>query len=193
MSIIQKFLTVNEFTRPGMRLRETLGIIMHYVGKPGQRALDVWSWFENDCPAGQHFSSANYIIDLNGDIYHAVPDDEVAYHCGTSRLDPRSGRVYTDWAREKFPAYAASNSSPNNCTIGIELCVDVKGNFPPAVTDSAVKLAARLLKEHNLTAEDVGHHNKVVGWKDCPLPWVKSPSLFDAFKARVQKQLEGIA
>jgi len=192
MNIIEKPLTANKFTRPCRRLRETLGIIMHYVSVPGQRAYAVWTWFEKDCPQQGHYSSAQYIVDLNGDIYHAVPDNEVAYHCGTTMIDPRSGRLYTNWAREKFPGYAHENSSPNNCTIGIELCVDVKGDFTAETLHAAAELTAKLLMDHRLTVDDIGHHNKVVGWKDCPLPWVKNPPLFDAFKARVQKILEAL-
>jgi N-acetylmuramoyl-L-alanine amidase len=55
------------------------------------------------------WGSAHYIIDLNGDTYHAVPDNEVAYHCGSSQKDPASGRIYTDWARAKFGRFAENH------------------------------------------------------------------------------------
>ena len=191
MKIIEKFLTVNEFSRPGRRLAECKAVILHYVGVPNQRALTVWNYFEKDCPRNKHYSSAQYIVDLNGDVYRLMPGNEVAYHCGSSKIDPASGRIYTDWARKKLGRFAADpkNSSPNNCTVGIELCVDRQGNFTEETISAAVELAAKLLKENDLTAEDIGHHKLAVGWKDCPLPWVKNPALFEEFKNKAGKAL----
>jgi hypothetical protein len=28
-----------------------------------------------------------------------------------------------------------------------------------------------------------------VGWKDCPLPWIKKPELFENFKQRVREEM----
>jgi N-acetylmuramoyl-L-alanine amidase CwlA len=47
----------------------------------------------------------------------------------------------------------------------------------------------KLLEKNNLSVEDIGHHNKVVGWKDCPLPWVKNPELFEVFKDEVKNKM----
>jgi len=193
MKIIEKLLTINRYSRSGRKPIGVRAIILHWVGKPMQRAIDVWDWFEKTCPADKHYSSAHYIIDFNGDIYHAVPDDEVAYHCAASQKDPTSGKIYTDWAREKFGHYATSPdaNSPNNCTIGIELCVtDARGNFTPETLNAAVELTAKLLKENGLTADDIGTHHGVVGWKECPLLWARNPALFDGFKELVKKFLE---
>ena len=191
MNVIKKFLTVNPFSRPGRKLVECRGIILHYVGIPNQRALSVWNYFENDCPRNKHHSSTQYIVDLNGDVYHLMPDDEVAWHCGSSQPDPVSGKVYTDWAREKFGRFASNpqTTSPNHCTIGIELCFDRQGNFTPETITAAVVLVARLLNENNLTIEEIGHHNLVVGWKNCPRPWIRNPALFDEFKKRVGENM----
>jgi len=191
MKLIDFFLTVNPFTRPGRRLAVCKGIIFHYVGKENQKAMSVWKFFENDCPADKHYSSAHYIIDLNGDIYHAVPDNEVAYHCGSDKPDPKSGRIYTDWARKKYGFFASDpvSTSPNFCTLGIELCIDAQGNFTPETLQSAVELAAKLLGENKLTVDDIGTHNLVVGWKDCPLPWVKNPALFEDFIDKVKARM----
>jgi N-acetylmuramoyl-L-alanine amidase len=118
-----------------------------------------------------------------------VPDNEAVYHCGSSRPDPVSGRVYTGWARAKFGPYAERPdiNSPNNCTIGIELCViDGDGNFTPATLTAARELAAKLLKDNRLTLEEAGTHNMMVGWKDCPRLWTKRPELFEEFKEGVR-------
>ena len=191
VNIIEKLLTINAYSRPGRRLAECRAVILHYVGVPSQKAAVTWDYFEKICPRDKHYSSAHYIIDLNGDIYHAVPDNEAAYHCGSSTIDPASGRVYTDWARRKLGHYVIdpTKNSPNNCTIGIELCIDAMGNFTVETENAAVELVAKLVGVNNLTSEDIGYHQQVVGWKNCPLPWVKNPTLFDFFKDKVRNKM----
>jgi N-acetylmuramoyl-L-alanine amidase len=189
MKIIEKLLTVNQYSRSGRPLGAVRGIILHWVGIGGQRAMSTWNFFEFTCPKDKHYSSAHYIIDLNGDIYHAVPDKEVAYHCGSYQPDPKSGKIYTDWAREKFGVYAERPdiNSPNNCTIGIEMCViDNNGNFTAETLDAARDLVAKLLKENRLTVKEIGTHYKVVGWKDCPRLWFNQPDKFEEFKIAVK-------
>jgi N-acetylmuramoyl-L-alanine amidase len=191
MIIIDKLLSITPYSRCGRRLYECRAIILHYVGLPNQWALTVWNYFEKDCPRDKHYSSAHYIIDLNGDIFHAIPDCEVTWHCGSEKPDPKSGRIYTGWARKKLKHHVSdpTKDSPNNCTIGIELCIDRNGNFTPETVKAAVELVAKLIQDNNLNTEDIGHHNLVVGWKDCPLPWVKEPALFEEFKDRVRNKL----
>jgi N-acetylmuramoyl-L-alanine amidase len=191
MKIIEQLLTVNPYSRSGRRLVVCKAVIFHYTGAPGQRAVNTWGYFEKACPADKHYSSAHYIIDLNGDIYHAVPDNEAAWHCGSDKHDPKSSRVYTDWARNKFGYYATDylKISPNYCTVGIELCIDKHGDFTPETIQAAVELAAKLLGENCLSVDEIGHHKLVVGWKDCPLPWVKNPALFDEFKNKIREQI----
>jgi N-acetylmuramoyl-L-alanine amidase len=189
MKIIEKPLTINQYSHPGRLLGTVKGIILHWVGVGGQRAVSTWNFFEFACPKDKHYSSAHYIVDLNGDIYHAIPDKEVAYHCGSSREDPASGRIYTDWAREKFGPYAERPdiNSPNNCTIGIEMCViDSNGNFTAETLDAARELVAKLLKENRLTTRELGTHYKVVGWKDCPRLWYNRPDRFEEFKRGIR-------
>jgi N-acetylmuramoyl-L-alanine amidase len=189
MKIVEKLLTINQYSRPGRPLGAVKGIILHWVGVGGQRAINTWGYFETGCPRDKHYSSAHYIIDLDGTIYHAIPDNEVAYHCGSSQPDPKSGRIYTDWARTKFGSYAGmpDSNSPNNCTIGIEMCViDNQGNYTPETLQAARELVAKLLKENRLTIEEVGTHHLVVGWKDCPRLWTKCPEKFEEFKKDVR-------
>jgi N-acetylmuramoyl-L-alanine amidase len=193
MKIIEKFLTVNQYSRSGRKNGGVKAVILHWTGSPGQRAINTWGWFKTGCPRDKHYSSAHYIIDLDGTIYHAIPDEEVAYHCGSSQPDPASGKIYTDWAREKFGSYAKMPgvNSPNNCTLGIELCVtDSEGNFTPETLEAARELVAKLLKENRLTVDDVGTHHMVVGWKDCPRLWTNEPERFDAFMEAVRQITE---
>jgi N-acetylmuramoyl-L-alanine amidase len=191
MNIIEKLLTINPYTRSGRLLMACKGIVFHYVGIPGQRAIDTWGYFEKNCPLDKHFSSAHYIIDLNGDIYHVVPDTEAAWHCGSDKPDPVSGRIYTNWARQIFGYYASDpvRTSPNNCSLGIEMCIDKNGDFTPETLSAAVELAVKLLKENRLNVGQIGHHKLVVGWKDCPLPWVREPALFETFLSDVRNRM----
>jgi N-acetylmuramoyl-L-alanine amidase len=189
MNSIEKPLKINQYSRPGRPLGGVKAVILHWTGSPMQRAISTWSFFEVNCPKDKHYSSAHYIIDLNGDIYHAVPDNEAAYHCGSSQPDPKSGLIYTDWAREKFGAYAKKPdiNSPNNCTIGIEMCViDSRGNYTPETLGAARELVAKLIKENHLDIDDIGTHHLVVGWKDCPRLWTRNPEKFEEFREGVR-------
>jgi N-acetylmuramoyl-L-alanine amidase len=188
VKIIEKLLTVNPYSRPGKPLAEVRGIILHWTGKPWQRAPAVWRFFEKDCPAAGQYSSANYCIDTNGDIYRFAPDREVTYHCGSSQIDPQSGLTYTNWAREQFGRFAESPAllSPNLCTIGIELCcTDDEGRFTEETYNAAVELATYLSRTYSVPLARIGTHHMVVGWKDCPRWWTNHPHEFDRFKEEI--------
>lgn len=191
MIITEKYLSINEYSRPGKLLKKVSAIILHWVGVPNQTANQVWNFFE-DCKNNKHYSSAHYIIDFTGEIIKCIPDTEMAYHCGSNKIDPVSKKIYTDWAREKFGYFASSpNCSPNQVTVGIELCtIDNDGHFRDQTISSAIDLVADLLRKHKLTINDIGTHNKVVGWKDCPKLWVNKPMLFDAFVNDIKLRME---
>lgn len=190
MKIIEKFLDINDYSRSGRKLKEKLGIILHWTGPLGHSANQVWNYFNNYCSKTKHYSSAHYIVDFTGEILQAIPDNEVAYHCGSSIVDPKSEKLYTDWARDKFPKYVSSpkNNSPNNCTIGIEMCaINENGDFRETTILSTIELVAFLCKKYNIHFDNIGTHNMVVGWKDCPRLWTKKPYLFDAFIEDVKR------
>lgn len=84
-------------------------------------------------------TSWHYTVD-DKEIYHHIPDDEVAYHAATEQ-----GNLYG---------------------IGIELCVNSDGNFEKTFENGA-KLVAYLLKEYNLNINSIKTHNDFSG-KDCP-------------------------
>jgi N-acetylmuramoyl-L-alanine amidase len=189
MNVTKNYLTKNPYSRSSRRLAECRAIIIHFTGKPSQRAQSVWNYFEKCCPREKRHASYHYIIDQTGDIIQAMPTNEVAFHCGTNRKDPLSGRVYTDWARAQFGHFANDykTNSPNNCTIGIGLCIDRQGSFTAETLKAAAELTAFLIGEKRLTAGDIGTHKKVVGWKDCPLLWVNNPNLFEEFIKTTRK------
>ena len=191
MQIIHDFLTLNEYSRPGRKLQKLLGIVIHWTANASANAKENRDYFEAKKTGMSGYASAHYIIDQNGLIIAAVPEYEVAYHCGSSEKDPASGKIYTDEARARFGRYASENSSPNNCTIGIELCPqDAKGNFTNATINAAVELCADLCKRYELTTDAITTHHDVVGWKDCPKLWTEKPQLLTAFKYSVKDKIE---
>ena len=191
MQIIHDFLTINEYSRPGRKLREVLAVVMHWTANPAASAKDNRDFFENRKTGSGGYGSAHYIIDKNGIVVAAVPENEIAYHTGSSAKDPASGKVYTDEARARFGKYASENNSPNNCTIGIELCpTDAAGNFTDATINTAIELCADICRRYGLTAQAITTHHNIVGWKDCPRLWTNKPQLLDAFRASVADKIK---
>jgi len=83
--------------------------------------------------------SWHYSVD-DGEIYRHIPDSENAYHAGTADGNSRS--------------------------IGIEICVNMDGNFNNACKN-AIWLVRKLMAEHNIPIENVVQHNHWNG-KNCP-------------------------
>ena len=178
MNIIENHLTVNQFSRPGYKIPIVKGIIMHWVANPMTSAKANRDFFENRKDGKSGYGSAHYIIGLDGEIIECIPDSEVAYHVGTDKKDPESGKIYTNWCRT-----IAGKSVPNWCFLGIELThLNWEGSFSEATLIAASELVSKLLKKHKLTVDCIGTHQMVVGWKDCPRLWVNDPDLFEHWK-----------
>lgn len=191
MQIIRDYITINEYSRPARKLREVLGIVIHWTANPAASAKDNRNFFEDRKAGVGGHGSAHYIIDQSGVIIAAIPENEIAYHCGSDKADPASGRIYTDEARRRFGRYASVNNSPNNCTIGVELCpTDATGNFTPETINAAVELCADICRRYNLPAQAVTTHHDVVGWKNCPKLWTEKPQLLTAFQFTVDDKIQ---
>lgn len=189
MIITRRFLTPNEYSRPQKPIKELKAVVMHWTANSSANAEQNRLYFEAKKTGMGGYGSAHYIIGQDGEIVQCIPENEIAYHCGSSQNDPISNKIYTDYARKKFGHYAIDykTTSPNFCTIGIEMCpTDMEGHFTDMTIRSAVELCAYILKRHKLTADDITTHHNIVGWKDCPLLWTRQPELFEAFKASVE-------
>lgn len=192
MQIIHDFLTINEYSRPARKLRRVLAVVIHWTANPSATAKENRDYFEAKKTGMGGYASAHYIIDQNGIIVAAVPEDEIAYHCGTDEKDPASGKVYTDEARSRFGEYASRKSSPNNCTLSIELCpLDNEGHFSTATVYAAAELCADICRRYELTADAITTHHNIVGWKDCPRLWTAKPELLEQFKTDVKNLIKG--
>ena len=169
MKIVEMLIPVNEYSRPGKNLKSIAGIVLHWVANPKSSALANRNFLETKQYGKHGYGSFHYVVDLDGSIIHCIPDEEMAYHCGS--------RTYTEYARVKYGSY------PNNCTIAIELChMDMEGSFTEETLQAAVELCADLCKRHMLNPEeDITTHKNIVGWKACPKWFVDHPDDFQLF------------
>lgn len=88
-------------------------------------------------------TSWHYTVD-DHEIYHHVPDDEVAWHAGDTK-NPEGGNAHG---------------------IGIELCVNADGDFEKTL-DNGAKLVAYLMHTYNLDLDAVTQHADYMR-KNCP-------------------------
>lgn len=191
LRIEKDYLTINPYSRPGRKLSGLLGVVMHWTANPRADAKANRNYFEARKDGRNGYGSAHYIVGTDGGIIQAIPENEVAYHCGSSQPDPASGKLYTDEARGRFGPYASGNNSPNNCTIGIELCpTDSAGNFSDATIEAAAELCADICRRYALPVNVITTHHNVVGWKNCPKLWTERPYLFEAFKMSVADKIQ---
>jgi N-acetylmuramoyl-L-alanine amidase len=194
MDIIEDFLTVNEYSRPGFKLNDLKAVVVHWVANPGSTAKATRDYFET-LKNVKKYASTQYVVGISGEIIQMMPDNERAYHVGTTTLDPASGRLYTDLARKVFgEKYCTPPYSPSYACIGIETChKDWTGKFNNVTLNSLVQLVVSLFKKYPDKLTDpltqVIRHYDVVGWKECPLWFVKNPLDFDEFKQTVTAQL----
>jgi N-acetylmuramoyl-L-alanine amidase len=158
--------------RPGTKLKAKKAIVVHWTAAPGQRPEDVVAWFKT----GQVYGSAQYVIGDKGEIVCCVPPDEVAWHVGSTQVDPASSKIYTDWARSKIGAeWCSPNTSPNSVCVGLELIpLDTDGRMSDETLLSTAFLIRKLKREYPELSLLATHHG-IVGWKDCPRGFVRNP------------------
>lgn len=180
MNIKKMLLPINEFSRCGKKLKGVKGIVLHWTASLGAPAINIKNYFgrlANQNPnddVEDRYASAHYAVDDN-EIIQVIPDDEMAYHVGS--------KIYSDEAKKKLGNY------PNNCTIGIEMCVDKNGKITEKTFQNTVDLTVYLCKKYGLNETHLWTHKGVVLWKDCPKPWVDNPAEFERFKREVAKKL----
>lgn len=144
--------------RPG-ELRKIKYVVIHETGNASKGAnAKGHSAYLKEGGAGN--VSWHYTVDER-EIYHHIPDNEVAWHAGE-----RTGNTYG---------------------IGIELCVNSDGDFEKTFENGA-KLTAYLLEAYDLEIEDVKQHFDFNG-KNCPQT-IRETERWDEFIGRVKYYLK---
>ena len=152
--IDEQLLPVNEYSRPGTKLRALNYIVIHYLGNPNTTAQENHDYFESLKDLKNVSMSANYVVGMEGEIIHCVPDNEVAY---------------------------ASNRA-NNYSISVENChPDKSGRFTQETYTSLVKLVAYLSEKYGIDREHIIRHYDVTG-KDCPKYFVDHEDKWESFR-----------
>lgn len=167
--IEERFIKINEFSRPGKKRTFTRNLVFHYTANPGAGADNHFKYF-NDTIGNQNpnddekdtYASAHVFIDRVKTLI-IIPLDEVAYHAGNS----------------------------NSYSIGIELCIEKDGSFHRETIKRAMEFAADMCKRYNLSPRtDFIRHFDVTG-KICPKPWVDDPAAWDKFKIDMDNFIKG--
>ena len=151
--IDEQLLSINEWSRPGKKIKRLDYIVIHYLANPGTTAQENRDYFESLKDLKNVSMSANYVIGIEGEIIHCVPDDEVAY---------------------------ASNKA-NSYSISIENChVDKSGKLTDKTYTSLVDLTAYLSERYGVDRDHIIRHYDVTG-KECPKYFVDHPDKWEAF------------
>lgn len=122
---------------------------------------------------GDGSTSWHYTVD-DSEIYHHVPDSEVAWHAGDGLKNPGG----------------------NLNGIGIELCVNDDGDFEKTF-DNGARLTAFLLNEYSLGTEDVKQHYDF-NEKNCPMiiretgRWQEFLSLTEKYLTELREEDESL-
>lgn len=157
-----KLLSVNKYSRPGIRMDTVKGIVIHYTANPGSTAMQNRNYFEGLKDTHRTKASSHFIIGLEGEIIQCIPTWEMAY---------------------------ASNSR-NSDTIAVECChPDKSGKFTKETYKSMVNLTAWLCEKYNLKETDVIRHYDVTG-KNCPKYFVENEEAWKKFRKNIKKVLE---
>ena len=174
MKIINDFLPLGSTNRPGEKLKEIKGLIIHYVGVAEKSAKAIRDSFESKISYG----ATQYICDYNdGHIIRTMPEDELAYHCGANTYKPLKIQI-------------AGEDNPNYYLVGIETCIaSVEYSKPSNVQWNAlVEFTADFLHRNSLTVNNLYLHNEIT-YTQCYKWFIDHPKDWEKFKKDVQKLL----
>ena len=159
---IQDFLEINEYSRPGTRLDRINSIFVHYTANPGTSAAQNRSYFANLAETHERSASAHLIIGYDGELIQCIPFDEQAYAVMTRNED----------------------------SISIECCyLADDGSFTQETYDTLIHTLAWLLKEYNLTTDDILRHYDC-GGKKCPLYYTENEGEWEQLRQDVATYME---
>lgn len=148
MTITDSLIPKNKYNRPGTKSTPKR-ICVHYTGDCGATAEQLSKYWQNvvagvfkDKPWS--WTSAQYIVGLNGEVIRCIPDNEIAY--------------------------AAANQNAD--TIHIEVCYKRQsGEFEEKSIVALGELVRSLMKKYAIPAGKVVRHYDLTG-KLCPAYYV---------------------
>lgn len=148
MKITDSLIPVNNYNRPG-RKSTPKRICVHYTGDCGAPAARLAAFWKNvaagrfkDSP--NSWTSAQYIVGLDGEIIRCVPDNEISY--------------------------AATNQNAD--TVHIEVCYKQKsGKFEEKSVAALAELVRSLMDKYSIPDGKVVRHYDLTG-KLCPAYYV---------------------
>ncbi|QRG65231.1 N-acetylmuramoyl-L-alanine amidase [Brevibacillus choshinensis] len=181
MKIINMLIT-NKTARPGTRITPR-GLVIHWTANEGKGADAVANRNYFDRPTTE--ASAHYCVD-DKQIVRCLPENEMGYHVGA--------KLYKTDALKRLSSY------PNNCTIGIEMCVNKDGDFQK-MYQTTLELATDILKRYGWGVDHLWRHYDITG-KNCPAYFVtdsfaerffgqSAEKAWEKFKGDVQTILTG--
>lgn len=152
----------NTVGRPGIK-RKIKYIVIHETANTnvGSNAANHSKFLQE---GGNGAVSWHYTVD-DREVYHHIPDDEVAWHASDGRKE----------------------NGGNINGIGIELCVNADGDFEKTL-DNGAKLTAYLLRTYKLGIDAVKQHGDFVS-KNCP-QHIRDDGRWDEFLTRVSDYLK---
>jgi len=157
--IIEDFLEVNEYSRPGTELKEVNSIFVHYTANKETSAAQNRSYFANLAETHERSASAHFIIGYEGEILQCIPLDEQAFAVMTR----------------------------NDDSVSIECCyLSDDGSFTAETYETLVHTLAWLVDKYELSTKDILRHYDC-GGKKCPLYYVEHEDAWDKLLSDVEK------
>ncbi|MFI8716187.1 glucosaminidase domain-containing protein [Brevibacillus brevis] len=153
LNIKDMYLT-NKNARPGTRITPR-GLVIHWTANEGKGANAEAN--RNYFNKPTTIPSAHYCVD-DKQIVRCLPENEMGYHVGAKSYNP--------------DPLKRLSSYPNDCTIGIEMCVNSDGDFK-LMYQNTLELTADILKRYGWGVDHLWRHFDITG-KNCPAYFVSN-------------------
>lgn len=168
--MIEKFMKINKYGRPGTKRRRTTKIAFHFTGQHDVSAKNTVSYFSNVVANGYRvngryiYASSHLVVGLQGELYYIVPFNEIAY----------------------------TTNSANAYSIGVECATTgADDHYTDEEYKTMVKTGAWLAQTYRLDPRnDFIRHYDVTG-KICPRYFVNNVKAWKQFKLDCYNYMTG--
>lgn len=133
----------NKFAQYGIsrNLTDIDCIVIHNTHRNDMSARELKNWLENECQTSQ---ACHYFVD-DKEVVEVMPLDYVAWNTGKS--------------------YDRGNMNG----IAIEICSNLDHSKYIKGEERAIKLIKKLMKEYNISVDNIFFHNEFLRNSDCPI------------------------